>query len=138
MAIVDYSYYSEIYFGETIAESDFPKYEARAQRVINQITHGRAAYFATLPAFQQEAIKTAICAQIEYYTLVGVDVSVSGETSSGWTVGKVKVDGSGKGGTSGGPSMVCAAAIAALEQTGLMNPQVATIGDPPLMPWGVF
>ena len=138
MAIVDYSYYSNTYFGETIAESDFPKYEARAQRVINQITHGRAACFATLPAFQQEAIKTAICAQIEYYALVGVDVSVSGETSSGWTVGKVKVDGSGKGGTSGGPSMVCAAAIAALEQTGLMNPQVATIGDPPLMPWGVF
>lgn len=138
MAIVDYSYYSGTYYGETIAEADFPKYEARAVRLINQITHGRAANFATLPQFQQQAIKDAICAQIEYYVLNGIDVSVSGETSSGWTVGKVKVDGSNKGGTSGGPSMVCAAAIAVLEQTGLMNPQVATIGNPPFMPWGWF
>ncbi len=136
MAIVDYSYYSTTYYGETIAESEFPRYEARAQRVINQITHGRAAHFAALPAFQQQAIKDAICAQIEYYALNGIDVSVSGETSSGWTVGKVKVDGSSKGAASGGPSMVCAAAIAVLEQTGLLNPQVPTLGDPSILPWG--
>lgn len=138
MAIVDYSYYSGTYYGETIAESEFPRYEARAQRVINQITHGRAAHYAALPAFQQQAIKDAICAQIEYYVLNGLDVSVSGETSSGWTVGKVKVDGSSKGAVSGGPSMVCAAAIAALEQTGLLNPQVPTLGDPSILPWGWY
>lgn len=138
MAIVDYSYYSTTYYGETIAESEFPRYEARAQRVINQITHGRAAHYAALPAFQQQAIKDAICAQIEYYVLNGIDVSVSGETSSGWTVGKVKVDGSNKGTASGGPSMVCAAAIAALEQTGLLNPQVPTLGDPSILPWGWY
>lgn len=138
MAIVDYSYYSTTYYGETIAESEFSRYEARAQRVINQITHGRAAHFAALPAFQQQAIKDAICAQIEYYVLNGIDVSVSGETSSGWTVGKVKVDGSSKGAASGGPSMVCAASIAALEQTGLLNPQVPTLGDPSILPWGWY
>ncbi len=138
MAIVDYSYYSTTYYGETIAESEFSRYEARAQRVINQITHGRAAHFAALPAFQQQAIKDAICAQIEYYVLNGIDVSVSGETSSGWTVGKVKVDGSSKGAASGGPSMVCAASIAVLEQTGLLNPQVPTLGDPSILPWGWY
>ncbi len=138
MAIVDYSYYSTTYYGETIAESEFSRYEARAQRVINQITHGRAAHYAALPAFQQQAIKDAICAQIEYYVLNGIDVSVSGETSSGWTVGKVKVDGSSKGAASGGPSMVCAAAIAVLEQTGLLNPQAPTLGDPSILPWGWY
>lgn len=138
MAIVDYSYYSTTYYGETIAEAEFPRYEARAQRVINQITHGRTAHYVALPAFQQQAIKDAICAQIEYYVLNGLDVSVSGETSSGWTVGKVKVDGSSKGAVSGGPSMVCAAAIAALEQTGLLNPQVPTLGDPSILPWGWY
>ena len=109
----------------------------RAERIIAQITHGRATEqnFAALPAFQQQAVKDAICSQIEYYTLNGVDVSVAGETSSGWTVGKVRVDGSNKACATGAASMVCPSAYAALEQTGLLNPQVPTLGEPSLLPW---
>lgn len=135
MAIVDYSYYCSIYLGETIASSDFPRAEARAERLIDQITHGRAANFAALPLFLQQAVKDAICAQIEYYALNGIDVSIAGEVSSGWTVGKVRVDGSNKACATGAASMVCPSAIAALELTGLLNPQIPTLGDPPISPW---
>ena len=135
MAIVEYSYYSDTYLGEPIAVSDFPRAELRAERLITQITHGRAANYAALPAFQQSAIRDAICAQVEYYALNGVDISISGETSSGWTVGKVRVDGGNKNKATGAVSMVCPAALAALEQTGLLNGQVPTLGMPPQTPW---
>lgn len=141
MAIVTYSYYTETYLGEAVAENDFPQMEAKAERLITQITHGRAANYAALPAFQQTAIQDAICAQIEYYALNGVDISIAGETSSGWTVGKVRVDGGNRNKATGAVSMVCPAAIAALEQTGLLNGQVATVGMPAQAawpwPWGV-
>lgn len=141
MAIVTLEYYQDTYMGEAIAADEFPRAEARAERLITQITHGRAANYAALPTFQQSAIMDAICAQIEYYALNGVDISISGETSSGWTVGKVRVDGGDKNKATGAVSMVCPAAIAALEQTGLLNGQVATVGMPAQAawpwPWGV-
>ena len=135
MAIVTFSYYSTVYNGEPIAEQDFPRAESKAERLVTQITHGRAANFAALPAFQQEAVREAICAQIEYYGLMGLDVSIAGELSNGWTVGKVHVNGGSSGSATGAASMACPAAIAALEQTGLLNPQVDTLGEPPRVPW---
>lgn len=138
MAIVDYAYYTGTYMGEPIAEADFPRAEAKAERIITQITHGRAAHYAALPPAYQAAIRDAICAQVEYYGLMGLDVSVAGEMSSGWTVGKVHVNGGSTNKATGAVSMVSPSAIAALEQTGLMNPQVHTVGDPPMVgfPWG--
>lgn len=135
MAIVTYDYYVNTYMGETIAQTEFPRMEARAERIINQITHGRAANYATLPTFQQDAITEAICAQLEYYAVDGIEISVSGKTADGWTVGKVRVDAGKSASATGAVSMVCPSAIAALEQTGLLNPQVATLGEPPQAPW---
>lgn len=138
MAIVTYSYYTDTYMGDPIAEVDFPRYEAKAERLITQITHGRAADYAALPAFQQQAIQEAICGQIEYYGLMGLDVAIAGEMSSGWTVGKVRVDGGNASKATGAVTMVSPSAIAALELTGLLNPQVPTIGEPANVPypWG--
>ena len=141
MAIVCLDYYNDTYLGEPIATCEFQRASAKAERVITQITHGRAANYAALPEFQQAAIRDAICAQIEYYALEGTDVSINGDTGgNGWTVGKVHVNGSAGNSVkrSQGASMVCAAAIAALEQSGLMNPQVETVGEPPRVPypWG--
>lgn len=141
MAIVDLAFYMTSYYGDPVDPCDFPRMEAKAERLITQITHGRASNFDTLPAFQQAAIKDAICAQVEYYSILGTDVSVVGDTGgAGWTVGKVHVNGgSGASGKTGASSMVCAAAVACLEQTGLLNPQVVTIGQPPqAWPWGVI
>ena len=138
MALVTLDYYRYTYYGEPVYDEDFPAMDAKAERLIVQITHGRAADFAALPAFQQEAVKQAVCAQIEYYALNGVDVSINGDTGgNGWTVGKVRVNGSGGTGKKQAASMVCAAAIAALEQTGLMNPAVYTADAPgPFLPGG--
>ena len=140
MAIVTYSYYVTTYMGEQIAEADFPRAEAKAERLIRQITHGRAAKFAALPVFQQDAVREAICAQVEYYALMGTDVSVTGDTAGGgWTIGSMHINGSGGSGSGSrsalAATMVCPAAVAALEQTGLLNPQVDTLGDPPRVPW---
>lgn len=135
MAIVTYAYYTGTYLGEPIAETEFPRAEARAERAIAQITHGRSLNFDGLPSFQQQAVKEAICTQVEYYAINGVDVSVNGETTGGWTVGKVRVDGGSRDKATGAVSMLCASAIAALEQTGLLNPQVQTVGMPP-QAWG--
>ena len=135
MAIVTLEYYKNTYLGEPIADADFPRAEARAERVITQITHGRAANYDALPEYQQAAVKEAICSQIEYYALYGVDVSISGRTSDGWTVGKVRVDAGKQASATGAASMVCPSAIATLEQTGLLNPQVDTLGEPPRTPW---
>lgn len=141
MAIVTYSYYTDTYMGEPIAEADFPRAEAKAERLITQITHGRAADYAALPAFQQSAVKEAICAQIEYYALMGTDVSVNGDTGGGgWSIGSLRINGSGEASSkaTGAGTMIGAATIAALEQTGLLNPQVETAGGPPRVPypWG--
>ena len=143
MAIVTYSYYTSTYMGETIAETDFPRIEARAERAIKHLTHGRAtdATFAALLQFQQEAVKEAICAQCEYYAIMGEDVAVNGDTGgNGWSIGEMRINGSNGSGskTSGAQTMICAAAIAALEQTGLLNPQVETAGEPPIIPWGWY
>ena len=141
MGIVTLSYYTDTYCGETIAQEDFPRYESRAERQIINLTHGRAANYAALPAFQQTAVENAICAQIEYLQNEGIEITVNGTSAGGWTVGKVRVDkgGSGNAKLNAGTSMICAGAIAELEQTGLLNPQVPTIGDPILLPfpWGV-
>jgi hypothetical protein len=138
MAIVDYAYYSVTYGGEPIAESEFTRADVKAERVIRQITRGRAAEenFATLPAFAQTAVKEAICAQIEYYALNGLDLAVNGDTSGGWSVGKVRVDKGTQGAANAaGSTLVCAAVYSALEQTGLLNPSVPTLGEPPRVPW---
>ena len=129
MAIVTEAYYNGTFLGEPIASDDFPRAEARAERVIAQITHGRATEetFAALPPFQQKAVKDAICSQIEYSAMNGTDISINGETSSGWTTGKVTVHASTKASGKPGATMVAASVYAALEQTGLLNPAVPAV-----------
>lgn len=140
MAIVCIEYYNNTYLGEPIATAEFQRATTRAERAVIQITHGRAANYAALSEFQQAAIREAICAQIEYYAINGTDVAVNGENgANGWTVGKVHVNGHANNAARAGAStMICAAAVAALEQTGLLNPQVDTIGELPRAPypWG--
>lgn len=128
MGIVDYGYYTSTYMGDQVDGSVFPPMEAKAERLIIQITHGRAADVQHLPPAIQIAVKNAICAQIEYYNLVGLDVSIAGDTASEWTVGKVHVNSGAKASATGAVSMVCPAAIAELEQTGLLNPSVPAFG----------
>lgn len=136
VAIVTYEFYTDTYLGETIDAAEFQRYELAAERVINQITYGRAAKYTALPIYQQEAIKTAICAQCEYYALYGIDLAAAGRQDSSFAVGKVRIDGSPANAT-GARSMISPNSVAILEQTGLLNPAVQTVGPAAVpMGWG--
>lgn len=132
MGVVSYTYYTTEYIGEPIAVEAFPRYEARAEELVASITRG-ASYNDLPPAFQL-AYKKAICAQIEYYVLQGINVATEGGNSGGsYTIGKISV---GRGGSSGEGASESAAYLSVapaarmfLEQTGLLNRTVATLGD---------
>ena len=83
----------------------------------------------SLPSLVQTLYRLAICSQIDFLAINGVDSLTDGEGSVGFTVGKVRVDGKGKTSTGGAMSAsVSPAAISYLEQTGLMNPAVPVAG----------
>lgn len=130
MAAVDYEYYTSTYLGDpSVTEADFPRLEARAEDLINQLIRYR-----TVPAMWEKAYQKAICAQIDYYAVYGIDLAAGGIASTGFTVGKVSV--SGNQAMSGAASMVAPAARSYLEQTGLMSPSVPAAGWPRPWLWG--
>jgi hypothetical protein len=122
-AYINYAYYTDEYIGETIAESDFTRYLNRAEEAVDILTaftirqNGIDAY----DAFTQTQIKKAVAAQVEYYVLEGIDIATGGKTATGFTVGKVSVQGGGSVGNSNGATTIaCPKAIAMLEPTGLL------------------
>lgn len=138
-AIVDYSYYSTVYMGTEADQASFPALCARAEDVVGAMTRWQvnAENIGELPELVRTLYKKAICAQVDYFAVNGTESAV-GETGRGWTVGKVSVSGKSgsdvvrKGALSGSISPM---ALAYLEQTGLMNPQVPTAPDMPLVGW---
>lgn len=128
MGVVDYEYYTTVYGGTDADSASFPALCARASDVIGAVTHWAVdeTTIATLPALHQTLYKKSICAQVDFFALNGTD-SVNETASAGFTVGKVTVH--GKSNANGGGKLsdsISPLAIAYLEQTGLMNPQVPT------------
>ena len=141
MAIVDYAYYSTVYMGREASECDFPALETRAEDVIGIMTRWRvtADTIAAFSPFVRTLVKKAICAQVDFFAVNGTE-SATGESGNGrgWSVGKVSVSGkSGSELTRNGAlsGAISPMALAYLEQTGLMNPQVETAPDMPLIGW---
>ena len=124
MTTVSYSYYINEYCGELLEQDEFCRLEKRAERAIDLLIHGKLKDYSSFPSNIQEAVTNAICSQVEYMLTHGIDVTVSGTDMTGFTVGKVSMSGGGK--SKGAASMVAPSAIAFLEVTGLMNPQVDT------------
>ena len=131
--IVDYEYYYTVYMGTEADSASFPALYARAADVIGAMTRWQAdeSRFPALSPMQQTLVKKAICAQIDFFAVNGLD-AVAGGNDRGFTVGKVSV--SGKSGS----DLVRRGAMAEnlsplvtmyLEQSGLMAPQVATGPD---------
>lgn len=139
MAIVDAAYYVTVYMGKEAAECDFNAFEAKAEDVVCAMTRWKvtADTIASFPAFQRTLVKKAICAQVDYFAVNGLD-SVAGGNDRGFTVGKVSV--SGKSGSDIVRKGVMAdsvspMAILYLEQSGLMNPAVPVSPAEPLTGW---
>ena len=125
-AIVDYAYYASVYHGSEADEASFPALNAHASRVISMLTRWQVneVNFPELPTIIQTMYQLAVCSQIDFLAINGIDSMNSGD-DVGFSVGKVRVDGKAK--TSAGGAMsayVSPAAISYLEQSGLMNPGV--------------
>jgi hypothetical protein len=85
--------------------------------------------FAELDPFIQNLYRLAICSQVDFLALNGVESISGGEDAVGFSVGKVRVDGRARSSAGGALSAsISPAAIAYLEQTGLMNPAVPVVG----------
>ena len=142
MAIVTFEYYYNVYLGKEVSQTDFPAIEARSEDVIGAMTRWQATEdtIANLPPFTRTLVKKAICAQCDFFGVNGLDYIATGtNTGTGFTVGKVSV--SGKSGSDlvrkgAMADYIAPMALAYLEQSGLMNPQVPTGPDMPLV-WGV-
>ena len=138
-AIVDYSYYSTVYMGTEADQASFPALCARAEDVVGAMTRWQVTEetFDRLPAFQRTLVKRAICAQTDFFAVNGLEAA-SGYDGRGFTVGKVSISGrSGgdmirKGALADAISPLC---LMYLEQSGLMNPNVPTLGEPMIGGW---
>jgi hypothetical protein len=132
MGLVSYSYYKDTYLGEPVSADDFPRYEKRAEMLVLSVIHKTADQAAALPAVVLDAVMGAICAQIDYLYEYGVGVASYGkEAGGGFTVGKVSVhNGASSHADAGARSMIAPAVYVYLEQTGLLNPAVATSPEP--------
>ena len=125
MAVVDYEYYTCTYIGDpAVTETDFPRLEARAEDAVNALIRFRA-----VPAQFEAQYQKAICAQIDYFSIYGIEAASAGLMENSFTVGKVSVTGGGATARSGGASMISPQAVAYLEQTGLLNPVVPVAGN---------
>lgn len=133
MGIVSYEFYTETYAGEAVDAAAFPKYDARAEDIINMITRGALKFYEQMPADIQEAVQKAICAQIEFTVVNGIDITIDGNFGGGFTVGKVTLQAGAKAKTEA-QSMIAPMAFMYLETTGLLNRNVATL-DAPWLYW---
>ena len=129
MGVVDFEFYSNVYGGTDANAQMFPALCARASDVIGAVTHWKVdeTTISNLHVMVQQLYKKAVCAQIDFLSINGMD-SLNETETAGWTVGKVTIH--GKTSTKAGGSMsesISPLAIMYLEQTGLMNPQVPTL-----------
>lgn len=125
-AIVDLNYYQTVYKGNEADETSFPALNAHASRMIGAMTRWRVneENFTQLPSLVQTQYRLAICSQIDFVAINGLE-SINEGDSGGFTVGKVTVHGGKRAGVGGAMSAsISPAAILYLEQTGLMNPNV--------------
>lgn len=71
MAYADYQFYTEKYYGDTVPESDFPKYAERASDRIDSITFDRLVNGLPEEERAVTKVKKAVCAVAE--TLYQID-----------------------------------------------------------------
>lgn len=143
MAYITYEQYTELYGTPPISEADFPVYAGQASDIIDGITQYRipqAGGISSLAPWVQTLVEKAAAAQVLYFSQMGMETVLTGQTGQSFTVGKVSVSGGGlaAGSLSGAQLMVCPQARALLEQTGLMYRGVHVCSDRYLNPfWGI-
>lgn len=143
MAYITYQQYIEIYGTCPISEEEFPMYAGLASDMIDSITQYRIVKgggISALPVMMQMLVKKAAAAQVLYFTQLGLETVLTGQTGQSFTVGKVSVSGGALSNTAEKPGalMISPFAVALLEQTYLMERGVHVCSDRYLNPfWGI-
>ena len=128
-AIVDFPFYYNVYMGTEADQASFPALYAHASRIIGAITRWQVNEdnFASFPENVQKLYKFAICSQIDYFGINGIE-SMNSSSTGGFTVGKVTVHEGSRASAGGAMSAnISPAAMLYLEQTGLMYPAVPAV-----------
>lgn len=125
-AIVDFTYYYNVYLGQDADQTSFPALYAHASRMVAAMCRWQVDEdnFDELTSFQQNLYRLAICSQIDFLSVNGLD-SINDTGGGGFTVGKVTVHGKSSSGNGGAMSAsISPATVLYLEQSGLMYPGV--------------
>ena len=91
MAYITYQQYIEIYGTCPISEEEFPMYAGLASDMIDSITQYRIVKgggISALPVMMQMLVKKAAAAQVLYFTQLGLETVLTGQTGQSFTVGK--------------------------------------------------
>ncbi len=129
-AIVTYQFYADVYMGSEADQASFPALLAHASRMIAAMTRWQVTEenFSELHSLVQTQYKLAICSQIDFLSLNGLE-SINDTGGGGFTVGKVTVHAKQSSASGGAMSAnISPAALLYLEQTGLMCPAVPVVG----------
>ena len=129
-AIVDFTYYRDVYKGNEADTTSFPALYAHASRIIGAMTRWQVNEdnFSRLPSLVQTMYQLALCSEVDNLSINGVE-SINGGSNGGFTVGKVTVHEGSKASAGGAMSAnVSPAAMLYLEQSGLLYPAVPVAG----------
>lgn len=128
-AIVDLNYYTTVYMGNEVDQTSFPALYAHASRMVAAMCRWQVDEdnFDELTSLQQNLYRLAICSQIDFLSVNGLD-SINDTGGGGFTVGKVTVHGKSSSGNGGAMSAsISPATVLYLEQSGLMYPGVGVV-----------
>ncbi len=125
---VDANYYTEDYDGVAISDAAFlSKLIKRAERDINVLTQYRITDFDKLTTFQQERVKEAVCAQVEYLAENGELSSTVSDSGGSVSIGSYS-ESSGSSGSNSNKLLIAENVTNFLYPTGLLYGGVGVIG----------
>lgn len=142
MAYISFEEYAKMY-GDTISMEDFSACAEAASNLIDSITQYRIVQgggFSALSPFLQCMVRKATAAQVFYFSQIGLETILTGQTGQSFTVGKVSVSGGALSNATANSEqlMISPLAKTLLEQTSLMERGVHVCSDRLLNPfWGI-
>ena len=111
------SFYYNEFLGESVDEENFIRLFLRAEETLQALTLGRL--YDVCDALMVH-VKRALCAQIEYLHMMGVESATVGTLDGSFTTGHVSVSGGSSGGGESSAVTACARAQMHLFPTGLL------------------
>lgn len=130
MNYIDKDYYTDTYKGETVSDTDFDKFNVRAQDIVDSLTGYQIPKigFENFSDSVQELIKKAVCAQIEYFQVEGLEANITGLGQSSGSVSISDFSYSGQASSSRQSGRAAPSCLMYLQGTNLLVKREVTIG----------